>query len=935
MLWKEMLDQLDSGSKVPFSVGFIARWSGEEWNPSKDDKTAAVMLHTQINSRIATQRLGYLDGVEKAALQSVYGLFDATRKINDRFPDARHFDAIAWDVLNAQVRPFTAKWHRESERGVLSALDSTDEFRAELTDLQVVLRQFDNLLLKLYDDKIPSLPSDLRDDREERIEREMHSEVRFGISKDYGGLADATATAVNECELLSIQKRRSHYGVREGAPDAVGLALSGGGIRSATFSLGVLVALAQRNLMPQIDFLSTVSGGGYIGSFLTAFLSSRADEVVGLRATDLPFRRESGEAEALRYVRHHCKYLTSGSRWDRAAMIATQLYGMFLNGLAMCVFVAAAVSIEQLLQFVAPVGTLTAITLAAILGVLLCGAFSLLTLRVWKSQQKYSDYAIAGSMAALMVMLCIQVLQHAHVWYRDLLSVHFSVSTIAKWLGVIGSIPVLTSAIATVLGQLRKRVRGVLLIVTGIAAPAFVIGLYLMLYDFADVRSVAFPIVGKVTVRAVVWCAAVVGVVSYSVLFDANSTSPHRHYRNKLAEAFLIQLREKRNVMSEQKSDQKSKWSKLQLIKQKLQTLLRDPSSQTSAWLRSVVQRYSSSHDNKAEQSEFTAGVSIPISSLATSARCPYHLINCALNVPGSKNIALQGRLTDFFLFSPCFSGSSLTGFYSTPEWEKADPHLDLGTAMAISGAAAAPQMGLSTIRSLSFWLALLNIRLGYWAHRPNTRGAGPGLSYLWREMLGTMDEKSAWLNLSDGGHIENLGVYELLRRRCKYIIAVDGEQDPKMTFHALTTLQRLVSIDLGIQIDLDLDDLRLNNQNLSRSHFRFCRVRYPKDGRGSADEFGYLLYVKLSLTGNEGEFIRRYRLDNPAFPHDSTANQFFTEAQFEAYRSLGEHVGDKLFLRAIVGELADATAVSVEEWFLRLGKALLEPVADNRGPHH
>jgi hypothetical protein len=252
---------------------------------------------------------------------------------------------------------------------------------------------------------------------------------------------------------------------------------------------------------------------------------------------------------------------------------------------------------------------------------------------------------------------------------------------------------------------------------------------------------------------------------------------------------------------------------------------------------------------------------------------------------------------------------------------------------MAISAAAAAPQMGLGTMKTLSFWLALLNIRLGYWARKPHSKVAkligGPGLFCLMREMLGTMNEKSSWLNLTDGGHIENLGVYELLRRRCKYIIAIDGEQDTSMTFHALTTLQRLAAIDFGVRIDVNLDDLRLNDQRLSRSHFRFCRIRYPKAGRGSQDEFGYLLYVKLSLTGNEGEFIRRYRLDNPAFPHDSTADQFFTEAQFEAYRSLGEHVGNKLFLRAIVGELADEQVeqVKLEEWFLRLGQSLLDPL--------
>jgi hypothetical protein len=266
-----------------------------------------------------------------------------------------------------------------------------------------------------------------------------------------------------------------------------------------------------------------------------------------------------------------------------------------------------------------------------------------------------------------------------------------------------------------------------------------------------------------------------------------------------------------------------------------------------------------------------------------------------------------------------------LIGYYPTKDWEKKDPHLDLGTAMAISGAAAAPQMGLATKKYLRFWLAILNIRLGYWIHHPERNGAWfggvPGLWFLMKEMLGWMDEKSPWLNVSDGGHIENLGIYELLRRRCKYIVAVDGEQDERMTFAGLTTLQRLAAIDLGIQIHIDLDDLRLNEKGLSRSHFRFCRIEYPEN----PEAYGYLLYVKLSLTGNEGEFLRRYRHDEPAFPHHSTADQFFSESQFEAYRSLGEHVGDKLFLRTIVGELADRHVVEIEDWFAELGKSLLE----------
>jgi hypothetical protein len=293
----------------------------------------------------------------------------------------------------------------------------------------------------------------------------------------------------------------------------------------------------------------------------------------------------------------------------------------------------------------------------------------------------------------------------------------------------------------------------------------------------------------------------------------------------------------------------------------------------------------------------------------------------------------MQGRLTDFFLFSQAYSGSPLLGYYPTTQWEARDPNLDIATAMAISGAAASPQMGMGTITRARFWLALLNVRLGYWMRHPKNLAlpGPPGVSYLFREMTGQMHEGLGFVNLSDGGHIENLAIYELLRRRCKFIVAIDGEEDAGMTFHGLTTLQRMAEIDLGAQLDIDLDLLRLDSRGLSQSHFRFCRVRYPRGERGSDDDFGYLLYLKLSLTGNEGEFIHRYRLDEPAFPHHSTADQFFSEAQFEAYRSLGEHVGKKLFLETIVGPLANQPQIALEQWFTELGKSLLAPASRTR----
>jgi hypothetical protein len=654
-----------------------------------------------------------------------------------------------------------------------------------------------------------------------------------------------------------------------------------GGIRSATFSLGVLVALAGRGLLTQFDYLSTVSGGGYLGSFLSAFLSSPSgagnSADIGLGADQLPFCRKGGEAAALRHLRHHSKYLATGSLWGRLKMAAAQLYGMLLNSLSIVWGALLFVLIEQFLRrWPALEGLWKPVTIWSVV-VLAAGAMAaLVALRFRGRLQQRADALVTLPTLVVLALLAWRGLDYAHVWFHGFRA-NASISLEKdKWFAIAGAIPVIASALTGIFGRLLKRLGFVLVLLTAIAAPLFFFGIYLFLYEWVGNSEFVFQL-GRLVVTP--WAVVGLGAVVYFFILDINFTSPHRLYRNKLAEAYLIR-------------------PALKPTKEK----------------------------------PFDDAVSVRLSDLGESApRAPYHLLNCALNVPGSADPQMQGRLADFFLFSPRYCGSPLTGYEETRKWEKADAHLDLGTAMAISGAAAAPQMGLGTMKRFSFWLALLNVRLGYWARKPGKQallfGGAPGLWFLLKEMLGTMNEKSAWLNLSDGGHIENLGVYELLRRRCKYIVAIDGEQDAKMTFHALTTLQRLAFIDFGITIDADLDDLRLNDRGLSRSHFRFCRIRYPKDERGSEEVCGYLLYLKLSLTGNEGEFIRRYRLDEPVFPHQSTADQFFSETQFEAYRALGEHVGDKLFLKAIVGEeMATDKFVEIEKWFGALGRSLLPP---------
>ena len=889
--WQQFLGPYQSS--VPLlSREFIARWGDEPWRPSDDDRKAAARLHTQLESRIATQRLDYRDGVEKAALDSVFALFQKTRDIVDQFPACRHVDALAWEVLNNKVRPFTAKWHRRNERGDLRALDSTDEFRADLGDLQPVLRCLDALLIHIRDG-VPypgGIEGAARGKSE--ISDEMSQPAPFGIPRDTGGVAPESAVRINTAEAASVSARRKFYaqthGVDVDAVHATGLALSGGGIRSATFSLGVLIALARRGVLPHVDFLSTVSGGGYLGSFISTFLESppraargadvsSANDAIGLGPTQLPFSRESGEPAALRHIRHQSKYLASGSMLQRSQMVAAQFFGMTLNAAAVLLLVAIVVQVERFVRGVEVLDGLRApVTAAATVALVAAAITALAILRFSRRHKSRADRLVAVTVGALAAILLWYQLPAMRAWGWSLPEIGWTWLSLDQdlLLALAGAIPLVTSMFAVLFGPKFQRAKLVLVALSAIAAPLFLIGVYLLMHRWAETATVTLPFWGTATGSQILWGAIAVGLLLYTLLFDINTTSPHRHYRDRLAGAYLIQ-----------------------------------PAAVPTA------------------DKPFDTRVALRLSDLGRHHRAPYHLINCALNVPSSRDPRMQGRLTDFFLFSPHYSGSPLVGYTPTKRFEDQDLHLDLATAMAISGAAAAPQMGLGTMRRWSFWLALLNVRLGYWVRKPGARGLlnAPGLAMLLREMLGNMHENLPWLNVSDGGHIENLGVYELLRRRCKYIIAIDGEQDGKMTFQALTTVQRMAAIDFGVTIDLDLDDLRLSADGLSRSHFRFCRIHYPAATDAPAAT-GYLLYVKLSLTGNEGEFIRRYRLEEPVFPHHSTADQLFSESQFEAYRALGEHVGDKLFLRSLVDDLGDRDDVKVEEWFRRLGVGLLEP---------
>lgn len=275
----------------------------------------------------------------------------------------------------------------------------------------------------------------------------------------------------------------------------------------------------------------------------------------------------------------------------------------------------------------------------------------------------------------------------------------------------------------------------------------------------------------------------------------------------------------------------------------------------------------------------------------------PYPLINTALNITEGQHLGWQERKAMPFLLAPRYCGSNLTGYRATREY--AD-EIKLGTALAISGAAFSSNMGYQSSRALAFFLSVFNVRLGWWIGNPGGpkyRDQGPwmGLFYLLAELFGRVDERSQYIYLSDGGHFDNLGLYELVRRRCKYIVCCDAGEDNQFSFDDLGMVIRKIRADFGVDIEINLDMVRpLNERGYSRWHHAIGTIRY--DMVDESSPVGTLVYLKASLVGDEPADVLEYKSHHPEFPHETTLDQFFSESQFEAYRALGEHTAREVF---------------------------------------
>jgi hypothetical protein len=215
--------------------------------------------------------------------------------------------------------------------------------------------------------------------------------------------------------------------------------------------------------------------------------------------------------------------------------------------------------------------------------------------------------------------------------------------------------------------------------------------------------------------------------------------------------------------------------------------------------------------------------------------------------------------------------------------------------ALAVSGAAASPAMGMYSSHARAFLLTLANARLGLWFGNPTDPEAWQhsdpalGVGPIVRELLGLATDNNPYVYLSDGGHFENLGLWSMVLRRCGVIIVSDAGCDPDYTFEDLSNAVRRIRIDLGIPVEFRRIDMSRAGQGVSNVHAAVGTIDYSAvDGPGTPK--GVLLYFKATLSGDEPVDIRNFATLNSAFPHDPTGNQFFDEARFESYRALGYH---------------------------------------------
>ena len=824
----------------------------------------------------------------------------------------------------------------------------------------------------------------------------------------------------------------------------LGLALSGGGIRSATFGLGILQTLARLGLLRRVDYLSTVSGGGYIGGWLHAWVKRENGDIRNVEdKLAVPPGAAVHEPRQLSWLRQYGNYLTPRIGLlsaDTMAGVTTWLRNVLLNQIILVTLGLAVLCLPWLLFMLVPglqdgiaFAPLLAGGAALLLASIGIGVMETRAIQLGAAAAKIPPAAAdqnsrlgrarlgtaCAAIGAVLLGLALPFVpaeaglklaeEHRHLW---LVVLGPPAVLVALMLGVTLGIGLIGRKLREAAREWWSRSGGILLTLllgwlalTGVA----LLGSYVLIYAGAWVSAMGgilwlaatlagvilgrSPATGKeqggwkdriAAIAPWVFVAGLLFLLSLALHttlvrsggaagIDVCTPFPERSdpglraaYRFDKESGEVLQVKPHPGcslATYAQQAEQAVKNAPLFPLWPLGLCLL--------AWLlgRRVdinVFAFHMFYRNRLERCYLGASNlqrdAQPFTDLdmADSPRLdelrhnghvqrPYPLINTALNIARSKNLAWQERKAASFVFTPEFCGYQLPGsgdagvsaYQKTAQFLAPPPPagqpqarsgwLALGTPMTISGAAASPNAGYHTNPATAFLMTVFNVRLGWWIQ--NTRqlehwvnpGPRQSIGYLLKELLANTRDTDEFVYVSDGGHFENLGIYELVRRRCRYIIASDAGCDPNYTFEDLGNAIRKCQIDLGIEISIDpaaiVPDRETGN---SRCHCIVGRIHYEQ--RDPVATPGYLLYIKASLSGNEPTDVRQYKSEHGAFPHESTGDQWYSESQFESYRKLGEHVAGQALQQARDDAGGGAQSCDLERFFHLLAEQWYPP---------
>jgi hypothetical protein len=815
-----------------------------------------------------------------------------------------------------------------------------------------------------------------------------------------------------------------------------GLALSGGGIRSATFSLGVLQALAKvplsnyatcggtkdkpkdkQPLLARFDFLSTVSGGGYAGSFYSSLFRNRANETTppddkakdayASLAIDPPGRMGSDGGDAitrpLRWLRENGRYLAPTNTGDFFIDLAIALRNLcavhYVIGLSLLTIFLSMLAFRhltvQLPDGISIIGEIGQVArwIEAFTQPIDADAHGALWMSPW-----FGIAAIVSGIALVPLAAAYWLEQGDHFWNSTWLTrpLVFALFLLGAGIGTLAFLSPaffksfvfqslsgtskalllfnLTLTYAIVFFLLVKAIYGgstrifrskvtrwltnTLIIVVGIALFATVesagqtLYLWLITNESKPLTLMSLSAVGVAVVAALRQFAPmlskpktssilsslslnmVLGMIGVPLLFalmiawQCTATAiffagvpPMDTVADSAVENIFVAQVFPWIVLAFCIFATIAAGVFLGFINLSgLQTMY--SARLTRAYLGASNQQRFATKSTRQNVTEPHPDDDFSFESYyQTPHRGPAHIINVTINATTGSGDQLTQRDRQGLPMCVTPAGTLVNGEKMTDADGKrlVGAPMTIGQWVGISGAAFTTGIGRGTGLGSALVFGLCNVRLGWWW--ASGKAARRYVLPFWRNQLflsrelrahfvGTDD--SHWY-LSDGGHYENTGVLELLRRRVHFILACDCGADADYTFEDLANLMRIARIDLGAEFTLvppNAVDLFLG-KNLDR-YFAAdesdlkpfdpkavdnkCALLYRVTFADPTRKACHVLFLKPRLIGEAPLDLFQYQSKNPSFPQQTTFDQFFDEAQWESYRKLGVTIGSRIF---------------------------------------